>query len=480
MDNKSYIVAIDLGSSSIAVAAGSREPDGKLNVLDVVTKPMDGMVAGEVMNIEQVTGGIREAVSELVGKLGIKVSEAYTGVSGVDIKCAENSYFVYVASKDGEILDEDVAKLHDSMDNLQPPQGVVILDRVPQKYLIDRREETQYPVGRFGRELGSTFNYILGNGNSLERMGKAFARLNIKQLKTYTNAQASAAAVLTDDEKELGAAVINIGAGCSDICIWQDKILRYVGVIPIGSAAINHDIRSIAVPERNIEKLKTTYGYAVPSRIPEDKKDQTIKIKGRTARETKEVSFYNLSQIIEARLLDIVEHAMEEIKDAGYQGKLGAGIVLTGGGSLMKGIDILFNDKTGYDVRIGGTEHSLVSKESYEYADDIRLSTVLGLLLMGLKDSDIKVDDDPANKRHKPVIEKEKEQDPDDYFIDDDEEEEVVKPKKPAKEEHRPEKEKPKEKEKKAAKPKKEKKSLKDRFGGIFTNMFEIVDDEEI
>lgn len=289
-ENKNYIVAIDLGSGSVTAAAGSKDPDGRLNIIDMVSKPMQGMSCGEVINIEQVTGAVRAAVGELEEHLGIKVTEAYAGISGHDIKCADSSYFVYVSGEDHEICEEDVAKLHESMNSLQPPEGICILDRTPQKYVIDSREETMQPVGRFGQQLEATFNFILANRGSLERLNKAFLRLGIVQRRLFTNAQASAAAILTEDEKELGAAVIDIGAGCTDICIWQDNIMRYVGVLPVGSDAINRDIRSIAIPERFIEKLKTTHGYAVAAQIPEEKRSQNIKIKGRTQRENKEIS----------------------------------------------------------------------------------------------------------------------------------------------------------------------------------------------
>lgn len=402
MDKNNYIVAVDLGSGSVKVAAGGITADGKLNVLDVVSKPMEGMVRGEVMNIEQVTTATREAVSELEQNLGIKVTDAFTGVSGQDIKCVENAYFVFVTGEDGEIREMDVEKLHESMNNLQPPESIAILDRIPQKYVIDNAEETLHPVGRFGHQLEATFNFVLGNRSAMDRMGKAFARLGIRQERIFTNAQATAAAVLNDDERELGVAVVDIGAGCTDICIWQDNRLRHVAVIPIGSDAINKDIRSIAVPDRFIEKLKVMHGYAVADRIPEEKRTQTIKIKGRNQRETKEVSFYNLAQIIEARLTDIIDHMLEEIKEAGYTDRLGSGIVLTGGGAQINDIDALFREKTKYDVRLGATEHSLVNKESWQAADDMSLSTVLGLLLLGLKESNLKPLREPLYKRGRP------------------------------------------------------------------------------
>lgn len=399
MENKSYIAAIDLGSGSVTVAAASKDPDGRLNIIDIVSKPMQGMSCGEVINIEQVTGAVRSAVNELEANLGIKITEAYAGISGHDIKCADSSYFVYVSGQDHEICEEDVAKLHESMTNLQPPEGICILDRIPQKYVIDSREETMQPVGRFGQQLEATFNFILGNRSSLERLNKAFMRLGIDQTRLFTNAQASAAAVLTDDERELGAAVVDIGAGCTDICIWQDNIMRYVGILPIGSDAINRDIRSIAIPDRFIEKLKTTHGYAVANRIPEEKKAQSIKIKGRTPRENKEISFYNLAQIIEARMLDIVENVMEEINESGYGDKLGSGIVLTGGGALLRDIDALFRERTKYDVRIGCAYPEVINDASSAPAEDPHLTSVIGLLLLGMQDSEIEATDAPLFRK---------------------------------------------------------------------------------
>ena len=398
MDKRNYIVVIDLGSGNVTAAAGSKAPDGKLNVIDLVSEPMLGMSSGEVINIEQVTTAVRTAVDKLEEHLGIKITEAYAGISGHDIQCADSSYYVYVSGEDHEICEEDVTKLHESMANLQPPEGICILGRTPQKYVIDSREETMQPVGRFGQQLEATFNFVLANRSSLERLGKAFSRLGIERRRIFTNAQASAEAVLTDDEKELGAAVVDIGAGCTDICIWQDNIMRYIGTLPIGSDAINRDIRSIAIPERFIEKLKTTYGYAMASALPEDRKMQSIKIKGRTQRETKEISIFNLTQIIEARMLDIVENVIDEIKESGYSDKLGSGIVLTGGGAHLKGIDSLFRERTKYDVRIGGPCRDWLNVASQNMADNLQASSAVGLLLLGIEESNIEATDSPIAK----------------------------------------------------------------------------------
>ncbi len=401
MERNNYIVAIDLGSSSVTVAAASKDPDGRLNIIDIISRPMEGMERGEVTNIEQVTLAARGALGELEENLGIKVSEVFAGMSGENIKCGSSAYYVYISGQDGEIRDEDVAKLHESMNTLPPPEGYCILDRIPQKYVIDSREETMKPVGRFGHRLESTFNFILGNRNSVDRLGKAMSRLQVDTKKIYSNAQASAAAVLTDDERELGAAVIDIGAGCTDICIWHDNIMRYVSVLPVGSGAINNDIRSMAIRDKVIEKLKVKHGYATVKSIPADRADQSILIKGNAKRDDKSISYKALTQIIEARLTDIIEYVMEEIKESGFAEKLGAGIVLTGGGAKINGIESLFHEKTGLDTRVGGADVSLLNEESAKVAEDISLTSAIGVLLLGAQDSKLAATAYPPKKKSK-------------------------------------------------------------------------------
>lgn len=411
-------MAIDLGSSKVSVAAASKDPDGRLNIIDIVSKPMQGMERGEVTNIEHVTAAARDALGEMEENLGISVTEAFAGISGENIRSGSSSYYVFVGGQDGEIGDEDVAKLHGSMNTLPPPEGYVILDRIPQRYLIDSREETMQPVGRFGHRIEATFNFVLGNKNGVERLTKAMNRLQVKTAGIFSNAQASAVATLTDDEKELGAAVIDIGAGCTDICIWHNNIMRYVGVLPIGSDAVNEDIRSMAIRDKMIEKLKVKYGYATTEAIPEQYASNNIEIQGASKRDSKKISLVALTQIIEARLLDIVDHVVSEIKESGYADKLGSGIVLTGGGSKMAGIDILFRSKTKYDVRIGGADTSLLNDASARAADDIANTSAIGLLLLGMEQSRLTATASPL--RRKGEAPKESADDNDRFVVGDD------------------------------------------------------------
>ena len=377
---KNYIVAIDLGSSNVVVAVGTKAPGGKVNIEEVVIKDSAGVAGGEVKNVESASAAVRKALEEINEKLGIRVSEAYVGISGNHIQCAKHPYYVIVAGRDGEITGEDVRRLNESMRNMQAPAGYKLMHIIPQHYIVNDDEEVMDPIGRFGKTLGSTFNLIIGEDTIIQRLDKAMQKSEVGVAKLFINPLAMAEAVTFPDEKELGVAVVDIGAGTTDVCIYQEGIVRSVSVIPIGADAINRDIRSYGIMERYVEDLKTMYGCAVAEVVDAEK---LVKIPGRTPNDYKDISFRNLAAIIEARMTDIIDYVMEEVKEAGYEGKLGAGIVLTGGSSNLQEIKTLFERRTGLEVRIA-TPEILVTPESKEKVDDPRLSVAVGILWQGL------------------------------------------------------------------------------------------------
>lgn len=380
MENKNYIVAIDLGSGNVAVAAGTMGADGKIRVEDVEVRESKGVSRGEVKNVELAAQSVKEAVDAIEERLGIKISEAVTGISGSHVKCAKHPYYVHVAGKDGEISEDDVAKLNDSMRNIKAPDGYTLLHIIPQLYVVDDDEEVLDPVGMFGKTLGSTFNLIVGEDNITSRLTKALQKVDIRQAKLFINSLATAEAVTFLDEKDLGVAVVDIGTGTTDICIYHDGIVRYLGVVPMGAEAINKDIRSYGIMERYVEELKVKYGCAMPSMVDGEK---LIKVPGRTPNDHKEISFKNLAAIIESRLFDIVDYIKEEIKDSGYEDKLSAGIVLTGGCSMLNAIKPMIEQRLGLEVRVAYPD-ILVDEESKERVADPKLSTVVGILVQAL------------------------------------------------------------------------------------------------
>ena len=379
MERKNYTVAVDLGSSNVVVAVGEKNAEERLDVVCVVSKPVEGVNAGKIENIELVSRAIREAVSEAEEQLGIRITEAYAGISGDFVRCARHMDHVFVYDPQNGVNQKDVDALFDRMRNVQAPDDETIMERVPQNYMVDDSQEVRNPVGSFGKKLSSTFNFILCLKTPMQRLDMALKRVGIKMLSVTSNAIATAEAVLLPDEKEEGAAVVDIGAGVTDVAVYYRNVVRYVASIPMGASAINRDIRTMSVPEKHVESLKQKYGSAVAELAPEDK---LIRVNGRTAREAKDILLRNLATVIEARATDIAEFVLQEIKDSGYIGKLAYGIVLTGGSAKLKDLDELFRRVTGMDVRVASAETG-IAEESKEKTADPAYATAVGILLKG-------------------------------------------------------------------------------------------------
>lgn len=364
MEKKSYIVAIDLGSSNVSIVAGSKRGE-ELRIEAVATVPTQGVCRGEIVNIIHVSEAISKGIKDIEGKLGIKINDAYTGISGQHIQCAKYPYYIFVGGN-GEIRDEDVRNLNDGMRNMQAPMGERILERMPQNYLIDDSdEEVSDPVGRFGQKLASTFNFVLGSNEPIDRLAMALRKIGLTQLKPYVNALASAEAVVLPEEKEEGVAILDIGAGTTDLCIYYNNIVRYVGVIPLGADVINKDIRHYGIPGEKIEKLKCQHGCALPENASEKLVVEIPKHNGKI-----QISLRNLAVIIESRLLDIIKFVKEEIEESGWKEKLGLGLVITGGCANLKDIDKLFTRETGMEVRI--------ASQTVLESDDEEIAAALG------------------------------------------------------------------------------------------------------
>ena len=393
MERKNYTGAVDLGSSNVVVAVGEKAAEGQMEVASIVSKPVEGVNAGKIENIELVSRAIREAMSEAEEQLGIRITEAYAGISGDFVRCARHTDHVFVYDPQNGVNQKDVDALFDRMRNVQAPDDETIMERVPQNYVVDDNQEVKNPVGSFGKKLSSTFNFILCLRTPMQRLDMALKRLGIKMLGVTSNAIATAEAVLLPDEKEEGVAVVDIGGGVTDVAVYYRNVVRYIATIPMGAMAINRDIRTMSVPEKHVESLKQKYGSAVADLAPEDK---LIRVNGRTAREAKDILLRNLATVIEARATDIAEFVLQEIRDSGYAGKLAYGIVLTGGSAKLKDVDELFRRVTGMDVRIASAETG-VAEESREKVVDPAYATAVGILLKGAEQGACAVIERPAS-----------------------------------------------------------------------------------
>ena len=398
MERKNYTVAVDLGSSNVVVAVGEKAAEGQMEVASIVSKPVEGVNAGKIENIELVSRAIREAMSEAEEQLGIRITEAYAGISGDFVRCARHTDHVFVYDPQNGVNQKDVDALFDRMRNVQAPDDETIMERVPQNYMVDDSQEVRNPVGSFGKKLSSTFNFILCLKTPMQRLDMALKRLGIKMLGVMSDALATPEAVLLPDEKEEGVAVVDVGGGVTDVTVYYRNVVRYVASIPMGASAINRDIRTMSVPEKHVESLKQKYGSAVAELAPEDK---LIRVNGRTAREAKDILLRNLATVIEARATDIAEFVQQEIKDSGYAGKLAYGIVLTGGSAKLKDLDELFRRVTGMDVRVAVPETGITG-ESKEKVADAAFSTAVGILLKGAELGGCAVIERPAAPRSEP------------------------------------------------------------------------------
>lgn len=399
MEKKNYVVAVDLGSTSVVVGVASKAEDGTMEIQALVSKPVEGVAAGRIENIEDVSRTLGKAFEEAGQQAGIRITSAYAGISGDFVRCARHTDYVFVSDPKNGVSKQDLAGLFDRMRNLQAPDDETIMERIPQNYVIDQNQEVLNPIGSFGSKLSSTFNFILCQRTPIQRLEMALKRVGVELLGVIPNSLATAEAVLSADEKEEGVAVVDIGGGVTDVTVYYRNIVRYVASIPIGASAINHDIRTMGVPERFVESLKMKYGSAVSERVSEEK---LIRVTGRTPRESRDILMRNLSTVIEARTMDIIDLVNEELKISGYAGKLGYGIVLTGGSANLKDIDELFRLGTKLDVRIAQPDMNL-TEASCEKVNDPTYATVVGLLMRGSTQSQVALPQAPKPYVAEPV-----------------------------------------------------------------------------
>ena len=285
-----------------------------------------------------------------------------------------------------EISQEDIDFFVDDMHKMVMPPGEEIIDVIPQEYIVDGSPEIKEPIGMAGVRLEANFHIITGQINNVMNIKRCIERANLNVRDIILEPIASADAVLSDEEKEAGIVLVDIGGGTTDIAIFQDGIIRHTAVIPFGGNIITNDIREgCQILSRHAEALKIKYGSASAS---ENKENEVVCIPGLRGREPKEITLKNLSNIIQARMEEIIELVNYEIKNSGYSKKLIGGIVVTGGGAQLKHLTQLFEYMTGMDTRIGYPTEHLANSNDIENIESPMFSTGIGLVLQGFKKLD--------------------------------------------------------------------------------------------
>lgn len=376
---KEYIAAIDLGTTKVVSAIGEQTDSG-FKVVSLKEAPSFGVSRGEVLNIQQVLNSLLPTIEEIKADNGIEINDVYVGIAGQNIRCESNSTRRNRRRSFDLITEEEIKDMENEMYKLKVSIGEEVLHVLPQFYNIEDHMGIINPVGMSGSQIEGNYKLFIGKKNSAECSKTVIDRAGLNLKKLVLEPVASAAAVLTEDEKEIGVAMIDIGGGTTDLLIYHDNIIRHTAVIPFGGNSITEDLKNgCSVSAKTAEQIKIQYGSCYTEFAPENK---TVVIPGIGGRDSREVTFKFIANIIEARVDEIIEAIMYEIERSGYQDKLGAGIVITGGSSALTHLVPFMRFKTGYGARIVAPSKS-ISYESCEGAFKPGSSTVVGLLLKG-------------------------------------------------------------------------------------------------
>lgn len=387
MEDK-IIVGLDIGTTKICAIVGRKNEYGKLEVLGMGKAVSDGVVRGIVVNIDKTVHAIEKAVAEAGEQSGIDIRVVNVGIAGQHIKSAIHHGSITRENSD-EITVEDVNRLANDMYRIVIPPGSKIIHVMPQDYIIDYEDGIKDPVGMSGVKMEADFHIITAQTNAINNINKCVKRAGLEIENLILEPLASSLAVLSDEEKEAGVCLVDIGGGTTDIAVFYDNIIRHTAVIPFGGNIITSDIKQgCMVMEHQAEQLKTKFGRAISE---EANPNDIVSIPGLRNRSPREISLKNLAHVIEARMEEIIEMVHTEIITSGYHKKLAAGIVVTGGGSQLTNLQQLFEYMTGLDTRIGYPNEHL-GKSKLDSVKSPMYATSVGLVLSGFKAIDIRED----------------------------------------------------------------------------------------
>jgi cell division protein FtsA len=373
------VVGLDIGTTKIACFIGRKNEFGKIELLGYGRSESVGVSRGVVANIDRTVESIKQAVQEAEEKVGAQIGLVNVGIAGQHIKSLQHRGLITRENLEAEISQLDIEALIDDMHKLVMQPGEEILHVIPQEFTVDNEQGIKDPIGMAGVRLEANFHIITGQIAAAQNIYKCIRKAGLEVDQLILEPLASAASVLSEEEKEAGVALVDIGGGTTDIAIFQDGIIRHTAVIPFGGNVISDDIRQgCQIMKRQAEQLKKKFGSALSK---ETKANEIVCIPGLTGKKPKEIALKTLAQIIEARMTEIIEHVHYEIRSSGYGDQLIGGIVLTGGGSQLKHVTQLFQFVTGLDCRLGFPgEHIAKAPEDTSIPS---YSTGVGLVIKG-------------------------------------------------------------------------------------------------
>jgi len=374
---KNTAVALDIGTTKVCAIAGQLNEYGKLEIVGMGVVKSEGVSRGVVSNIDKTVKAIREAIEIAEKNAHCKFKVVHVGIAGQHIKSLHHHGLLVRHDSNTEISQSDIDKLIKDMYKLVLPPGDKILHVVPQEYTVDDEQDIFDPIGMSGVRLEANFHIITGQISASRNILRCVEKAGLEVADVTLEPIASSAAVLSPEEMDAGVALVDIGGGTTDITIFKDGIIRHTHVIPFGGNVITRDIREgCSVMNEQAEKLKVKFGSAMADEIVDNR---IITIPGFKNREHKEISEKNLARIIQARLEEILDYVLWEVRRSGFETKLIAGMVLTGGGSLMRNIDLLAEYHTGLPTRVGQPIEHLAHGYSSQLASPM-FATAVGLL----------------------------------------------------------------------------------------------------
>ena len=393
MKETNYSVGLDIGTTKIVAIIGKENEYGKIEILGIGKSKSLGVHRGVVNNITQTIESIQQAVQQAETDSGLKIDTVSVGIAGQHIRSLQHSDYITRANSEEVIGYEDVDNLCNQVYKLVMLPGEEIIHVLPQEFKVDGQAEIKEPIGMYGGRLEANFHVVVGQVSSIKNIVRCIKSAGLNLGEFSLEPLASANAVLSQEEKEAGVALIDIGGGTTDLAIFKDGIIRHTAVIPFGGNVITEDIKEgCSIIEKQAELLKIKFGSAWPG---ENKDNEIVSIPGLRGRDPKEITLKNLSKIIHARVVEIIEQVYVEIKNYGHEEqkkKLIGGIVLTGGGSQLKHLKQLVEYITGMDTRIGYPNEHLAGDSEEEIASPL-YATGVGLLMSAVA----------SDAKHKPL-----------------------------------------------------------------------------
>lgn len=382
MQKDKIVVGLDIGSTKICALVGRLDEYGKIEILGMGKAESDGVIRGVVTNIDKTVNGIISAIEEAERQSGIDIRVVNVGIAGQHIRSITQRGSITRNSREDEITYSDVERLTNDMYRTVTPPGNEIIHVMPQDYTVDFETGIKEPIGMSGIKLEADFNIITAQTAAIQNINRCVQRSGLEIDNLILEPIASSMSCLTDEEREAGVALVDIGGGTTDVAVFYENIIRHTAVIPFGGHIITSDIKEgCKIMGHQAEKLKVKFGRAIAE---EASVNEFVSIPGLKNRNPKEVSLHTLAKIIEARMQEIIELVHNEVIKSGYVNKLVGGIVITGGGSQLRHAQKLFQYMTGMDTRVGHPNEYL-GKTKVEVAKSPMYATTVGLVIAGFR-----------------------------------------------------------------------------------------------